>query len=480
MRMVRAMSGTTPHRPDFLTALKQGALVLDGAMGTELYARGIPYTACFEALCRTQPELVLTIHQAYRKAGAHVLTSHSFGANAYRLREHGLADQVVDLNTAAVEIARQAADGAYVLGCLGPTGLRLDGSTADENASIYAAFEQQSLSLWDAGVDGLLLETFRQPQELFWALAAIRGALPDRAPVVACVSFDPAGTLAAGWGPEQVALRLAEWGANAIGVNCADGPVGVGAMLGRMTGPRLPRLAKPSAGLPVQVDGRLAYLLTPEDFYRYACRFYGDGIAAVGGCCGTSPDYTREIAAAARRVGGSGGGRRAGLALRSSPAGVGGPTEPMASPPAQLERRFPASLERGPANGMPEHTLACALPTQGGSELGPMADWEGVRGASGSCHALRRCKNQRGHRRLHRGRFSTLSAQREIVVVGHLPGRCRAWPFAAVAGVAPWGLRPALGGAGLRIAGWSDDRVGHRPWRLAAGRAAAVDAGTVR
>ena len=357
--MVRFMVNSAPNPSAFLSALKHGALVLDGAMGTELYASGVLYTACFEALCSTQPELIQRIHRAYRSAGAQVLVTNSFGANAYRLRNHGLTHQVQDLNRAAVHIAREAADGAYVLGSVGPTGVLLETVGPEELERIRAAFTEQVVALWDAGLDGLILETFRQPQELSLALSAIRSALPAAAPVVACVSFDASGTTADGSGPEQIAQRLADWGADAIGVNCADGPAGVYEMVTRMTGPGLPRIAKPNAGLPRQVDGRFAYMATPEYFQLYARRLYKAGVCAVGGCCGTTPEHIRKVAAAARMVAGGlqgegpfGGMRDSNIELQPAPGVSVIATEDKGPIGAKLARQFLISVEVNPSPGL--------------------------------------------------------------------------------------------------------------------------------
>ena len=126
-------------------------------------------------------------------------------------------------------------------------------------------------------------------------------------PIAASVSFDPFGTMADGTGPEQMAHKLAAWGASALGVNCADGPAGVYEMVTRMLGGGLPVIAQPNAGLPHRVDGRFAYMATPEYFQLYARRLYKAGVKAVGGCCGTTAEHVRKIKSAARMTGASSG-----------------------------------------------------------------------------------------------------------------------------------------------------------------------------
>jgi len=296
-----------------MQALVRGGLVLDGAMATALYERGVLYTQSFDHASIARPELVRQVHESYLRAGADLLSTNSFGANRMRLATHGLEGEVVAINQAAVRLAREvAAQDAYVAGSVGPTGSTWKALSAAELVAVREAYHEQCAALLAAGVDVLLLETFRQPEELRIALEVALELSARSVPVIASVSFDPFGTMADGTGPEQTAKLLAELGADAIGVNCADGPAGVYEMVARMTGPGLPLVAQPNAGLPHRVDGRFAYMATPEYFQVYARRLYKIGVKAVGGCCGTTPEHIRKIKAAARMVGSAGGEERGG------------------------------------------------------------------------------------------------------------------------------------------------------------------------
>jgi homocysteine S-methyltransferase len=313
-------------RPPFAVALREGPLVFDGAMGTALYERGLLYSQSFDEANLSRPDLVRKVHESYVAAGADALETNTFGANVYRLRPHGLEAKAREINLAGVALAREAAAGrAYVTGAVGPTGLQLKTVRAEEHAEIRAAFQQQAAVLAEAGVDALVLETFRQPEEIRLALEGVRAAVGAELPVIAMVSFDTFGTAADGSGPEAVAETLAAWGATAIGVNCADGPAGVYEMVVRMRGPGLPLVAMPNAGLPRRVEGRFAYMATPEYFLLYAKRLFKAGVRVVGGCCGTTPDHVRKIAAAARMVGGDDGGTGAsgGGGMREDDADAG-------------------------------------------------------------------------------------------------------------------------------------------------------------
>jgi homocysteine S-methyltransferase len=300
------MTDQMPPRPDaLLHALQVGGLVFDGAMGTSLYEHGMLYTWCFDELNVSRPDVIHAVHESFVEAGAQVLETNTFGANRFRLEYHGFAARVREINAAGVRIARRAAGGkAFVAGSVGPTGLVLETLPIARRDEVEEAFVEQCAALVEAGVDGLMLETFRQPDELELAVSAARTAAAGGLPVIASVSFDESGTTADGRPPEQVAQLLADLGVQAIGVNCATGPAGVYEMVIRMAGPGLPLVAIPNAGLPQRIEGRLAYMATPEYFQIYSRRLFKADVHAVGGCCGTTPEHVRKIVAAARMVSG--------------------------------------------------------------------------------------------------------------------------------------------------------------------------------
>lgn len=288
-----------------MEALSRGGLVLDGAMGSALLAAGTAGGACLEEICVTHPGRVSDVHAAHLRAGARVLTTHSFGANRLRLAPHGLSARAAGLAAAAARLARRAAgDAAFVVGSVGPGGQRPgDGAAVDQEA-LYQVFAEPCAALVQAGVDGLLLETFQQPLELQVALRAARAAAAGRIAVLVCVSVDAAGTLADGSAPRLVAQRLAEWGADAIGVNCVAVEV-IAPLLAGMGDVGLPLVARPNAGQPTRRDGHLFYPTTPEVFGEQARALFLDGVGAVGGCCGTTAAHVRAVARAASAAGGA-------------------------------------------------------------------------------------------------------------------------------------------------------------------------------
>jgi methionine synthase I (cobalamin-dependent) len=368
---------------------------MDGAMGTQLYERGVLYSACFEELNVTRPALVAKVHEDYMRAGAQVLETNTFGANALRLEKYGLSGRVQELNAAGVRVARETAGTqAYVLGAMGPSGYFLGEASPEDLVTVKSALLEQALALVEAGVDGLVVETFRQTSELRVAVEAAVQASQGRVPVIASVSLDEAGRMAEGTVAEEVARLAREWGAGVVGVNCSEGPMGVLAAVERMVPVGLPVLAMPNAGLPRRVDERMVYVSTPEYFGVYAHRMVYVGVRLLGGCCGTTPEHIRRIAAAVRMAAGrddtepkadgaSSSAEPFGLkAVEPPPALVRGAVAPVpfserSELAGKLARgRFVVSVEVSPPVGLdPERALAAArMLKSGGIDVVNIAD----------------------------------------------------------------------------------------------------------
>jgi len=275
---------TTKPARSFLEALAAGPILFDGAMGSLLYERGVFVTQNFEQLNVTRPDVVRKIHEDYVAGGAQVITTNTFGGNRFCLDRHGLGDQVHAYNLAGARLARQAAgDDVWVAGSLGPTGLVPGVATDAELEVAFATFVEQVAALVEGGADLLVLETFRHLAEIRIVLAAARQAAPG-VPIIASMAFNPSETVADGSAPEHVATTLRDWGADALGVNCGDGPQLALAIAERMRGAGLPLCVQPNAGLPRTVDGRLLYMATPEYFDVFARRTVQTGVTMIGGC----------------------------------------------------------------------------------------------------------------------------------------------------------------------------------------------------
>jgi methionine synthase I (cobalamin-dependent)/5,10-methylenetetrahydrofolate reductase len=288
-------------RRPFLEALRQEVMVLDGAMGTQLYERGVLYSTCFEELNLSRPELLIQVHEAYLRAGATILETNTFGANSMRLEKHGLSSRVRAINEAGVKVARAAAgDRAYIAGAIGPSGYFLGEASDEDLARVRAALFEQAEALVGAGVDALYIEMVRQTSELRVAVLAAVQASGGRVPIIASVSVDEHDRMADGTTSGQIARSMKEWGADVIGVNCSDGPMNVLSAVGPMLEAGLPVCAAPNAGLPRRVDERMVYVSTPEYFGLFARRLFKLGVRIVGGCCGTTPEHIKRVAASAR------------------------------------------------------------------------------------------------------------------------------------------------------------------------------------
>jgi homocysteine S-methyltransferase len=285
-------------------------VLVDGAMGTVLYARGVFINRCYDELNLTDPGLILSIHEEYLQAGAEILETNTFGANRFRLSRHGLAGKVGDINAAGVRLARQAVDHikdkqageAWVGGAIGPLGVRLEplGKTGLDEAR--AAFAEQIRALAAAGVDLLVIETMPALNEAQQALEAAREAAPGM-PVLVMVTVDDDANCLDGSSPEHAAALLTEWGADAIGVNCSTGPATVLTAIEAMrTATTLPLAAMPNAGMPRAVEGRNIYLCSPEYMASFARKAIAAGVQFVGGCCGTTPNHTRAMRSAMRAI----------------------------------------------------------------------------------------------------------------------------------------------------------------------------------
>src|SRR3954462_5792773 len=269
--------------------------VVDGAMGTMLYGRGVFLNVCYDELNLRQPELVRDIHREYLRAGAEVLETNTFGANPLKLASHGLADETERINTAAAQLAREAAgDRAAVAGAIGPLGVRIEPFGEMSIDEARDAFSRQVKGLLDGGVSGFVLETFSDVAELRAALEAIQAACD--LPVIAQMTVGTDGKTHYGTDPETFGPELEAMGADVIGVNCSVGPHGVLEAiekLGRVTS--RPLSAQPNAGLPREVGDRKIYMASPEYMASYARRMVEAGARFVGGCCGTTPEHIKSI-----------------------------------------------------------------------------------------------------------------------------------------------------------------------------------------
>jgi methionine synthase I (cobalamin-dependent)/5,10-methylenetetrahydrofolate reductase len=289
---------------EFREALESRILVADGAMGTALYSKGVFINRCYDELNLSLPALVRDVHQEYVKAGAEILETNTFGANRKRLGAFGFAEKFRLINQAGVRIAREAArDQAFVAGAIGPLGIRLEPLGSTSFAEARAIFREQADALIEAGVDLLVVETFRDINELREAIFAAREAAGPDLVIITQVSIEDDGTLRDGTSTEDFTRWLDEWPVDVIGLNCSSGPKVMLETIEKMVRfTKKPLSAMPNAGLPATVEGRNLYLCSPEYMAQYARRFLLAGVKIVGGCCGTTPEHIKQIKGEARSL----------------------------------------------------------------------------------------------------------------------------------------------------------------------------------
>lgn len=372
-----------------LLRLAQSPLLADGATGTMLYAHGVAFEQCFDALNVEQPALVQELHEEYLRAGAEAVETNTFGANRFKLDAHGLAGKVAEINATGVRLARAAVEqsgkNAFVLAAVGPLGVQLApvGSISPQDA--YAAFREQIAALAAEKPDALIFETFGNLQEITQAIRAAQTVTDI--PLVAQMTFTNDGVTTYGYTPAQVAHALAALKVNVIGVNCSVGPARVLPVIEQIIhtvreDPRRPGLvyfsAQPNAGFPEAREGRIFYPSTPDYFGDYARRFAEAGVNLIGGCCGTTPRHIRAMRLALDAYARTAPKRKL-IAAVSSTAQDAKPAAH--EPPTQLQQKLDAGhfvigVEMDPPRGFnPDAVLAGALLLkQAGADVINVAD----------------------------------------------------------------------------------------------------------
>ena len=329
----------------FAEALTGGPLLVDGAMGSLLYERGVLHTRSYDELNLSQPDLIYQIHHDYVQAGAELLETNTFGANRIALARHGLAEQAQAINRAGVELARKAADGrAYVAGAVGPSGVQFHIATAAERRVARFALAEQIDTLVLAGVDAIILETFTSILEMEEAIHVAKERGP-RVPVIAMMVFDAHSRSDGGLGPAEIADRMIAAGADVVGGNCGIGPAELYQVVTNMVGRGKPVIAQPNAGMPASHEGRTLYVANPEHFGVFARRMLKSGVRLVGGCCGTTPEHTRAMLGAVRMLRGE---KIDELGTKSSPSiQLGTGPAPAPKTPLAEKSRLGGRIARG-------------------------------------------------------------------------------------------------------------------------------------
>jgi len=297
-------------RLDLRERIKQGVFVLDGAMGTQLFLRGIEPGAGTAAANVNSPEVVRQVHRAYFEAGSDAVLTNTFEGSRYALARHGLADNVRRINAAAARIAREAAgEDKYVLGDIGPSGDFLEPLGSLKATDLRDAFAEQAAALLEGQVDGFVVETMSALEEIEVAVEAVKSLGGDSAVVFASMAFDAVGDdfrTMMGVDVEAAVAKLSSVGVDAMGFNCGRMSLeDYVALAERFASAAKDRdcvlLAELNAGQPELVDSRSEYNVTPAQFVWAVQKVCAAGVRIVGGCCGTGPEHIEAVVRAMKK-----------------------------------------------------------------------------------------------------------------------------------------------------------------------------------
>lgn len=287
-------------KQEFRNLINHGAVILDGATGTNLQKAGMPGNVCPEQWILDHPDVMRDLSRSYVQAGARIIYAPTFTANRIKLAEYGLQDQLEQMNTRLVRLAKEAADGAaYVAGDLTMTGQQLYPQGDLQFEQLVQIYKEQAGVLYEAGVDLFVIETMMSLQETRAAVFAIQEVCP--LPIMASLTFEADGRTLFGTNPQTAVIVLQGIGVDAVGLNCSTGPLEMVEIVEEMYAyANVPILAKPNAGLPQLEDGKTVYKTSPQEFAEAGRKLVEAGAAIVGGCCGTTPAHIQALAEAAK------------------------------------------------------------------------------------------------------------------------------------------------------------------------------------
>ena len=283
-------------RREFAEMVQAGPVFLDGATGSNLRAAGLPAGANTEEWVLAHPDILMDLQRAYAEAGSQIVYAPTFGANAVNLALYELKADVAEMNHRLVDLSRRAVGGrARIAGDITTTGKHVDVEGGISYAELMQVYRQQAQAQLEAGVDLFAVETMLGVTECGAAIEAIR-SLCDL-PILCTLTLDSIGGAYFDGDAEQAAQMLPELGADAIGVNCGQGPELYQSVIARMAEhANVPIIAKPNAGMPeIRSDGSAVYSMSPGKFARQMQKLQKAGASILGGCCGTTPEHIRML-----------------------------------------------------------------------------------------------------------------------------------------------------------------------------------------
>lgn len=289
-------------KKEFREYLSKGAIVLDGATGTNLMAAGMPIGVCPEAWVMEHQDVLYDLQSAYVKAGTNIVYAPTFTGNRIKLEEYWLEDRIEEINTELVRLSKRAVDGkALVAGDMTMTGKQLFPLGDLMFEELVDVYKEQASILDHAGADLFVVETMMSLQECRAAVIAIKEV--SDLPIMVTLSYNEDGRTLFGTPPETAVVVLQSLGVDAIGINCSTGPMEMVELVEKMAQySTVPILAKPNAGLPELEDDKTVYKMTPQEFADAAVALVNAGASIVGGCCGTTPEHIKALSDAVREL----------------------------------------------------------------------------------------------------------------------------------------------------------------------------------
>ena len=300
IKRIKIQEKRTMTREEFITLSKDHILYLDGATGSNLVKAGMPSGVCPEQWILEHQDVMLQLQKDYVQAGTNILYAPTFTANRVKLAEYHLEKNMTSMIRDLVAISKKAAESTpghpvYVAGDLTMTGEQLKPMGKMDLETLIDIYKEQILCLVDAGADLLVVETMMSLAETRAALIAAKEVCD--LPVIATLTFEADGRTLFGTDAKTAAIVLESLGASAIGANCSTGPAQMESIISEMVShTRIPVIAKPNAGLPfLDENGTTCYNMEAEEFAEEMEVLVNAGATILGGCCGTTPEFIRQI-----------------------------------------------------------------------------------------------------------------------------------------------------------------------------------------
>lgn len=283
-------------KQEFQALTNKGVILLDGATGSNLRKAGMPVGISSEQWVLENPQVLQNLQRAYVDAGSQIVYAPTFAANRISMRNFNLQDRIVELNTRLVKISKDAVGNrALVAGDLTTTGQLMEPRGPLTYEELYQAYQEQIRALADAGADLLVAETMLSVDETVVALDAAQSVCD--LPMMCSLTLEADGSAMYGGNAVEAVMTLQEMGAAAVGLNCSVGPDQLESVVTNMKKvAQVPIIAKPNAGMPViDEKGEAHYSMDAETFAAYTRKLVAAGAGLVGGCCGTTPEYIRQL-----------------------------------------------------------------------------------------------------------------------------------------------------------------------------------------